>query len=77
MEVNECGGGDGVVSNRIYTFFLTWRIKSLQVLFLKLNEAKMQNGISAMVSAIKKTIQSYKHKPEGNKKKLNIPIIGV
>ena len=52
MEVNECGGGEGVVSSRIYTFFLTWRIKSLQVLFLKLNEAKMQNGISAMVSAI-------------------------
>jgi len=52
MEVNECGGGERVVSSRIYTFFLTWRIKSLQVLFLKLNEAKMQNGISAMVSAI-------------------------
>ena len=52
MEVNECGGEEGVGSSRIYTFFLTWRIKSLQVLFLKLNEAKIQNGIPVMVSAI-------------------------
>ena len=40
------------LTSRIYTFFLTWRIKSLQVLFLKLNEAKIQNGISVTVSAI-------------------------
>ena len=68
MEVNECGGGDGVVSSRIYTFFLTWKIKSLQVLFLKLNEAKMQNGISAMVSAIKKPSSLMSTNQKGTRK---------